>query len=113
MLTKLPKFFKGSKFQVCENFRKHNIFDPNYPANYPSTDSPHYRMDQFMLLSYSNFSSKIYYLFSFFSMAIFSRCRILSNIRFSFFYEPRENINMGWEKQVKNLLDFLRVPQDI
>lgn len=38
MLKKIDQIFKENKLQVCENFRKHNIFDPNYQTNYLTTD---------------------------------------------------------------------------
>lgn len=59
------------------------------------------KINPFTLVS-SNFSSKMYYLLSFFSMAGFSRHIILFNARY-FSLGARENMGVGWEKQDKNL----------
>lgn len=69
-------------------------------------------MDQFMVISNSNFNSKMYYPLSFYSMAGFSRHKILFNSRYSFPLGARENMGVGWKKQFKNLT-FLRVCQDV
>lgn len=53
-------------------------------------------MDQFTVIS--NFNSKMYYLISFYSMAGFSRHKILFNSRHSFPLEARENMGVGWKK---------------
>ena len=69
-------------------------------------------MDQFTLVSYSNFSNKMsYYPLSFFSMAGFSR-QDLFNIGF-FSLGARDNLGVGWEKQNKNFFFFLKPHQNV
>lgn len=57
-------------------------------------------MDQFMVISNSNFNSKMYYVLSFYSMAGFSRHKILFNSRYSFPLGAGENMGVGWKKRV-------------
>lgn len=54
-------------------------------------------MDPFTVIS--NFNSKMYYLISFYSMAGFSRHKILFNSRHSFPLEARESMGVGWKKK--------------
>ena len=86
MLKKSTKFLRKINFKFVKISGNIIFFDPNYQTNYLTTDSSLYRqeikMNQFTVVSNSNFNSKMYYLLSFYSMAGFSRPRIVCNSRF-------------------------------